>query len=112
MSKHRTKKKLDFEPTEAKKASNKRGTRARELRNKITPLSLISLVIFIVISFSLNIYLVMRDCDNDVMEQLEQCSESLAMSQEQLDICSTNLQTSNQQIVQCLLNCTLELGNE
>lgn len=98
-------KKLDFEPTEAKKASNKR---ARKNPSTLT----ITLVIFIVISFSLNIYFVMRDCDNDVMEQLDQCSESLAMSQEQLDICSTNLQTSNQQIVQCLLNCTLELGNE
>ena len=115
MSKYKTKRYLDFEPVEPKEGERsqliKRRTKKSEQSSNISGVTII-LIICIAISFSLNIYLGMRDCDNDAMQQLDQCSDSLTMSQEQLDTCSTNLQLSNQQVVECLLNCTLELGNE
>lgn len=75
----------------------------------------IILLLFLAISFGLNIYLGLApaDCDRaEVLDQLNQCSESLALGQEQLDDCVRDLRTANYQVVECLLNCSIELETQ
>lgn len=64
------------------------------------------LIGLLALSFVLNIYLAVRDCDSDTMELL-QCSESVASGQEQLSTCTTDLAASQASYVQCLQNAAV-----
>lgn len=96
------KNKLDMSPFKTDQMLNKPIEKSvyRKTSSTITYI----LIGLLALSFVLNIYLAVRDCDSDTMELLDQCSESVASGQEQLNTCTTDLAASQASYVQCLQN--------